>query len=68
MNADRALLRFLYLAGRILRPLAQVIPAPARRPPRLPDPLDAPVIAALLDSCDRSTEAGRRDYAVLVLL
>ncbi len=37
MNADRALLRFLYLTGRIPRPLAQVIPAAARRPPRLPE-------------------------------
>ena len=68
VNADRALLRFLYLSGRIPRPLAQVIPAAARRPPRLPEPLDAAVVAALLDSCDRSTEVGRRDYAVLVLL
>jgi len=68
MNADRALLRFLYLTGRIPRPLAQVIPAAARRPPRLPEPLDPAAVTALLDSCDRSTEAGRRDYAVLVLL
>ncbi len=68
MNADRALLRFLYLTGRIPRPLAQVVPAVARRPSRLPAPLDASMVAALLDSCDRSTEVGRRDYAVLMLL
>jgi site-specific recombinase XerD len=68
MNADRALLRFLYLTGRIPRPLAQVVPAAARRPSRLPESLDASMVAALLDSCDRSTEMGRRDYAVLMLL
>ena len=68
MNAARSFLRFLYRAGRIPRPLAQVVPAAARRPPRLPGGLDAAAAAALLDSCDRSTEAGLRDYAVLVLL
>jgi site-specific recombinase XerC len=67
-NADRALLQFLYLTGRIPQPLARVIPAVARRPSRLPERLDASMVAALLDSCDRSTEVGRRDYAVLVLL
>ena len=68
VNADRALLRFLYLSGKIPRPLAQAVPAAARRQPRLPLPLAGPAVPALLDSCDRGTEAGRRDYAVLVLL
>lgn len=68
VNADRALLRFLYLTGRIPRPLAPVIPAAARRPPRLPEPLEAAAVTALVNGCDRSTETGRRDYAVLVLL
>jgi site-specific recombinase XerD len=68
MNAARSFLRFLYGTGRIPRPLAQVVPAAARRQPRLPGQPDAAAVTALLDSCDRSTETGLRDYAVLVLL
>jgi integrase/recombinase XerD len=68
MNAARSFLRFLYRTGQIPRPLAQVVPAAARRQPRLPGQLDAAAVAALLDSCDRAAEAGLRDYAVLVLL
>jgi site-specific recombinase XerD len=68
MNAARSFLRFLYRTGRIPRPLAQVVPSAARRQPRLPGQLDAAAVTALLDSCDRQTEAGLRDYAVLVLL
>jgi integrase/recombinase XerD len=68
MNAARSFLRFLYRTGRIPRPLAQVVPSAARRQPRLPGQLDAAAVTVLLDSCDRQTEAGLRDYAVLVLL
>ena len=68
MNAARSFLRFLYRTGRIPRPLAQVVPSAARRQSRLPGQLDAAAVTALLDSCDRQTEAGLRDYAVLVLL
>ena len=68
MNAARSFLRFLYGTGRIPRPLAQVVPSAARRQPRLPGQLDAAAVTALLDSCDRQTETGLRDYAVLVLL
>lgn len=68
MNAARSFLRFLYRTGRIPRPLAQVVPSAARRQPRLPGQLDAAAVTALLDSCDRQTETGLRDYAVLVLL
>jgi integrase/recombinase XerD len=68
MNAARSFLRFLYRTGRIPRPLAQVVPSAALRQPRLPGQLDAAAVTALLDSCDRQTETGLRDYAVLVLL
>jgi site-specific recombinase XerD len=68
MNAARSFLRFLYGTGRIPRPLAQVVPSAARRQPRLPGQLDAAAVTALLGSCDRQTETGLRDYAVLVLL
>lgn len=68
MNAARSFLRFLYGTGRIPRPLARAVPAAARRQPRLPGQLDAAAVTALLGSCDRATETGLRDYAVLVLL
>jgi integrase/recombinase XerD len=68
MNAARSFLWFLYRTGRMHRPLAQVVPAAARRQPRLPGQLGAAAVMAMLDSCDRSTETGLRDYAVLVLL
>ncbi len=66
--ADRALLRFCHRTGRIGKPLDQVVPSAASRPPRLPARLDETVVAALLEGCDRSTERGSRDYSVLVLL
>jgi site-specific recombinase XerD len=68
MNAARSLLRFLYRTARMPQPLAQVVPSAARRPPRLPPRPGAAAASALLDSCDRATGAGLRDYAVLVLL
>jgi integrase/recombinase XerD len=67
--AVRSLLRFLHLDGLIPGPLAQAVPMPARwRLAGLPEPAGPDAVAALLASCDRDTSAGRRDYAVLVLL
>jgi integrase/recombinase XerD len=68
MTGDRALLRFLEQTGRITRPLAGAVPVAARPPSRLPGQVDPATAAAILGSCDRATEAGRRDYAVLLLL
>jgi integrase/recombinase XerD len=68
MTGDRALLRFLEQTGRITRPLAGAVPVAARSPSRLPEQVDPATAAAILGSCDRATEAGRRDYAVLLLL
>jgi integrase len=65
----RALLRFCHLEGSITRPLADAVPAVARwRLAGLPRALDPADVAALLDSCDRRTTFGRRDFAVLTLL
>lgn len=64
----RALLRFLHVQGLIAEPLAASVPAVARRREDLPRALASGEVRRLLDSCDRSTPAGRRDYAVLVLL
>jgi site-specific recombinase XerD len=68
VRADRALLRFLHATGRISRQLDVVVPAAAGRRPRLPEPLPASAVRALLDGCDRTSETGSRDYAVLMLL
>jgi integrase/recombinase XerD len=69
VTAVRSLLRFLHLRGRIPDPVDDAVPAAAgwHRPPltRRIRPGD---VAAILASCDRDTHAGRRDYAVLMLL
>jgi integrase/recombinase XerD len=68
-KADRSLLRFLYADGRTPRELVSVVPRVAqRRLAGLPGGVDAATIAALLSSCDRTTEIGLRDYAVLLIV
>jgi integrase/recombinase XerD len=69
VTAIRSLLRFLYLRGLIPDPVDGAAPAAAgwHRPPltRKIRPCD---VDAILASCDRGTHAGRRDYAILMLL
>jgi integrase len=62
------LLRFLHLQGLIAEPLAAAVPSVARRQEDLPRGLPAGQVRLLLDSCDRSTPVGRRDYTILLLL
>lgn len=65
----RSLLRFLYVQGLTLSPLAAAVPPVAGwRDTRLPATISAADVMALLEGCDRSGAAGRRDYAILVLL
>ena len=67
--ALRSLLRFLHLVGLIAQPLAQVVPMPAGwHLAALPQALTPEALSGLLASCDRRSAAGRRDYAVLLLL
>jgi integrase/recombinase XerD len=65
----RSLLRFLYLDGQITAPLTGAVPSAAcwqlAALPRAVSPAD---LARLMDSCDRDSAAGRRDFAILVLL
>jgi integrase/recombinase XerD len=69
VTALRSLLRYLHVEGLIARPLAQAVPSVAFwRLQGLPRGLDSNRVAALLASCDRTTTAGRRDLAVLLLL
>jgi integrase/recombinase XerD len=65
----RSLLRWAYATERIATPLAYATPWLSRaRMASLPRTIGAGEGRRLLDSCDRSTVAGCRDYAALVLL
>jgi len=67
--ALRSLLRFLHFQGLIPTDLASAAPTIAgSRYSSLPRALEPALVRRLLDSCDRRTSSGRRDYAVLVLL
>src|SRR4051812_17548635 len=66
--ALRALLRFLHVQGWIATPLAAAVPSVRKRREGLPRGLAAGQVQLLLASCDRDTPAGRRDFAVLMLL
>lgn len=65
----RSLLRFLYLHGLTALSLADAVPPVAGwHDTGLPVALRPPQVERLLASCDRSTLAGARDFAILVLL
>jgi integrase/recombinase XerD len=65
----RALLRFLYLDGQISAPLAGAVPSAACwQLAALPRAVSAADLALLIESCDRRSVAGRRDFAILLLL
>ncbi len=65
----RSLLRFLYLDGRIDGSLAESVPGVAVwHNTVLPPTLEPGQVQALLDSCDRGTVTGRRDFAMLTVL
>jgi integrase/recombinase XerD len=65
----RSLLGFLQVEGLTARPLAGSVPSVAGwRLAGLPRGLDGEQVSRLLDSCVRSTVAGRRDFAILVML
>jgi len=69
VTALRSLLRFLFLQGCTPCPLAQAVPAATGwADQRLPRPLGAQAVSALLASCDRHTLAGARDFAILTML
>ena len=66
--ALRSLLRFLHVQGWIATPLATAVPSVRRRREGLPRGLAAGQVRLLLESCDRERPAGRRDFAILMLL
>ena len=52
----------------IAEPLAAAVPSVACRREDLPRGIAAGQVRLLLDSCDRCTRVGRRDYAIVLLL
>jgi site-specific recombinase XerD len=69
VTALRSLLRFAYLEGLTAGDLTAAVPVAAGwRGASLPRAVDAEQVARLLGGCDRGTAAGRRDFAILVLL
>ena len=69
VTALRSLLRFLHMEGHTATSLAAAAPAIAGwRGSALPQALDSVQVRRLLESCDRRTAVGRRDFALLLLL
>lgn len=69
LSALRNFLRFLYLSGQLIVPLGDHMPTVAgwrlNEPPKWLAPDD---IERAIESCDLSSDAGQRDYAILMLL
>lgn len=69
VTALRSLLRFLHVTGRVNGPLVDAVPAvPGWRRVRLPQMIGAGQVTRLLTGCDRSSPAGLRDHAVIMLM
>jgi site-specific recombinase XerD len=65
----RSLLRYLYVRGDLSTDLAVAVPAVAgRRLVGLPRGLEPHEVRSLLETCDRRTRVGRRDFAALLLM
>jgi site-specific recombinase XerD len=65
----RSFFRFLHQRGDTARDLATAIPAPSNwRLSNVPKFLAPEEVEKLLQSCDRNSPAGQRDYAILLLL
>lgn len=65
----RAFLRYLHHRGLTPRALAGCVPSMRRwKLATLPTYLSAAQVQKALDSCDRATAIGRRDYAILMML
>jgi len=65
----RSLLRFLHVKGLTPSALAESVPpVPGWKDASVPRRLAAAQVKALVDSCDRTTPTGMRDFAMLVVL
>lgn len=69
VSSLRSFLRFAHVRGHLPRDLVNAVPVLAtRRLDRVPRGISWEAVQQLLRAPDRSTHAGRRDYAVLLLL
>lgn len=69
VSAMRSFFRFLFRYGETKRDLSAAVPTVAAwRLSEVPKYLKAEGVESLLNSCDRTTSAGRRNYAVLLLI
>lgn len=69
LDALRCLLRYAYATGRHTADLSGAVPRlSAARAPGLPVLVEPETVSRLLDSCDRSTTTGLRDFAILTLM
>jgi site-specific recombinase XerD len=67
--ALRSLLGYLHVAGLSATPLVGAVPAVAPwRERSVPRALAPSAVTRLLESCDRHTAVGQRDYAILIVL
>jgi site-specific recombinase XerD len=65
----RTFLRYLHLRGQIAQPLADCVPSIRRwRLAGLPTFLPPDKVQQVLDSCDRTSPLGLRDFAILMVL
>lgn len=65
----RSFLRFLHLTGLVDAPLAQAVPRVAStRDKGLPRFVTSETVRRLVQSCDRRSRRGRRDFAIVMLL
>ena len=68
VSALRSLLTFWHVEGLLAVPLDGAVPSVANRRAGLPRFLEPAQAQALLDSCDRDTVAGRRDFAMMTMM
>jgi len=69
LSALRSLLRFLFMSSRCEANLVYAVPTSPRWTQRsLPQGLEPVEVQAVLETCDRRTLVGCRDYAVLLLM
>jgi site-specific recombinase XerD len=67
LSALRSILRFLFVSSRIEANLVYAVPSSPRWTQRsLPQGLESAEVQAVLETCDRRTLVGSRDYAVLL--
>jgi integrase/recombinase XerD len=68
VSALRSLLRFWHVEGLLGAPLAAAVPSVANRQRGLPRFLEPAQVQSLLASCDRTTVAGCRDFAMMTMM